>query len=61
MPEVIVDERMLEVIGMAFDIDGARGGLSGIDVDKVGEIPEGFKLPLPQPFPICAIAGWALD
>ena len=57
MLEAIGEERMLGVIGRAFETDEVIGGLEGIDVDKVGEIPEGVKLPLPQPFPICAIAG----
>ena len=44
-------------MGIAFGPVEVIGGLIGIAMDKVGEIPEGFKLPLPQPFPICAIAG----
>ena len=51
-----MDDWMLGVMGIAFGLAEVVGGLIGIAMDKVGEIPEGFKLPLPHPFVICAIA-----
>ena len=54
---MIVCGRILGVMGVDFEAAGVKGGLIGIAMDKLGEIPEGFRPPLPQPFPICDIAG----